>query len=302
MPQWSTAHLMFCEGPHDAAFVNHLLKRELGFKQQQLKLSELPNPIADVLKRSFQHRAAEDLRLDLAKKFFLPEYVLARDTTLILVFSYGGSNRKASMQPFLEAVFTLLAVTSFSGSGQAAERPAYAYAVFADADARGESSTRRVISDEFAKVGEADWLSSTAWITVKATKAASQLTSFGPAAAYVWRKSKEDGGTLEDLVLECLDGDANLQKTLEHLDSRFNWSPPAGSTAERVCSHSAARLKAAFCVEGQRQKPGGSLAVILGQSDLLDTDELKRSAAVQDCLAFLNEWLTPVQAIPAGGL
>lgn len=301
MPQWSTAQLVFCEGPHDAAFVNHLLKRELSFKQQQLKLSELPNPLADVLKRSFQHRASEDLRLDLAKKFFLPEYVLARDSTLVLVFSYGGSNRKASMQPFLEAVFTLLAVTSFSSLGQAAERPAYAYAIFADADARGELDTRKMISDEFAKVGEADWLS-TAWVTVKTTKGASQATSFGPAAAYVWRKSKEDGGTLEDLVLECLDGDANLQKTLGYLDARFNWSPPAGAAAEQVCSRSAERLKAAFCVEGQREKPGGSLAVILGQSDLLGAEELKRSAAVQDCLAFLNEWLTPAQAVPTGGV
>lgn len=301
MPQWTTAHLMFCEGPHDAAFVNHVLKRELSFKQQPLKLSELPNPLADVLKRSFQNRASEDLRLDLAKKFFLPEYVVARDTTLVLVFSYGGSNRKASMQPFLDAVFTLLAVTSFSSLGQAAERPPYAYAIFADADARGESSTREEISNEFAKVGDTDWLS-TAWVPVKTTKGASQATRFGPAAAYVWRKSKEDGGTLEDLVLECLDGDANLHMTLGHLDSRFNWSPPVGAAAEQVCSHSAARLKAAFCVEGQRQKPGGSLAVILGQSDLLGTDQLKRSAAVQDCLAFLNEWLNPAPAVPAGGV
>lgn len=291
MRHWSKAHLMFCEGPHDAAFLSHLLKRELGFEQQKLKLSELPYPLANILKTTFQNRASEDLRLDLAKRFYLPEYVLARESTLVLVFSYGGSNRKDSMQPFLDAVFTLLAATSFSSIEQAAERPAYAYTIFADADARGESKTRQLISDEFSKVGEANWLSNE-WMQIKATKAAFQTTGFGPAATYIWRKSQEDSGTLEDLLLECLDGDTNLQKTLGYLDSRFDWSPPAGAKPEQACGHAAARLKAAFCVEGQRKKPGGSLAVILGQSELLGSAELKRSAIVQDSIAFLAEWLS----------
>ncbi|QOF77155.1 hypothetical protein [Variovorax sp. 38R] len=298
MPQWSNAHLMFCEGPHDAAFLNRVLKKQLGFQKLALKLSELPYPLANVLQASFKDRAAEDLRLDLARKFFLPDYVLALDSVLVLVFSYGGSNRKVSMLPFLENLFALLAVTNFSSLQQTAERPVYAYTVFADADARGESSTRDLISTEFATVGDSAWLTN-AWMHIKTTKAASQSTDFGPAAAYVWRKSTEDGGTLEDLILECLDGDAELHKTLEYLDSRFDWSPPAGSTASQICASSAKRLKAAFCVEGQKQKPGGSLGVILDQSELLGTDKLKKSSAVQDCLAFLAEWVMPTPVEPA---
>lgn len=299
MPQWSTAHLMFCEGPQDAAVLNHLLKRELGFKQQILKISEMPYPLANVFKKSFQSRASEDLRLDLAKKFFLPDYVLARDTTLVLVLNYGGSNRKVNMQPFLEAVFTLLAETSFSSLEQTAERPKYRYTIFADADSKGESTTRSEIGADFVNVGDTTWLSEV-WLPIKRTKAASQLTEFGATAAYVWCKSTEDGGTIEDLVLECLDGNADLYKTFEYLDSRFNWSPPAGAAAEQVCALAADRLKAAFCIEGQRQKPGGSLSVILGQSDLLTADKLKRSGAVQDCLSFLTEWLAPVPVAPPG--
>ncbi len=290
--QWSTAHLMFCEGPHDAAFVRLLLRQELGFEQQRLKLSELPYPLANVLKTSFQNRATEDLRLDLARRFFLPEFVLARASTLVLLFSYGGSNRKDSMQPFLDAVFTLLAVTGFSSIEQTAARPAYAYTIFADADTRGEVGTRQLISNEFSKVGDVDWLSA-AWVQVNATNAASQATRFGHTATYVWRKRSADDGTLEDLVLECRDGDCNLQRTLDYLDSRFDWSPPAGATPKQISSQAAARLKAAFCVEGQREKPGGSLAVILGQSNLIGPNELKRSTGVQDCITFLNEWLTP---------
>ncbi|MGI4779090.1 MAG: hypothetical protein ACRYGA_13400 [Janthinobacterium lividum] len=270
--------------------LNRLLRKNLGFVQQKLKLSELPYPLSNVMQTSFKSRASEDLRLDLAKKFFLPEYVLAKGSVLVLVFSYGGSNRQASMLPFLENVFTLLAAPNFSSLEQAAERPAYTYTVFADADGRGEASTRDLIGNEFATVGDSAWLTNS-WVRHKATKGASQTTGFGPTAAYVWRKSAEDSGTLEDLILECLDGDPELQKTLGYLDSRFSWLPPAEATAEQVCAISAKRLKAAFCVEGQKQKPGGSLAVILDQSDLLGADRLQKSNAVQDCLAFLKEWL-----------
>lgn len=296
MPQWTTAHLIFCEGPHDAALLSYLLKKELSFKQKNLKISELPYPLGHVLKKGFLTRAAEDFRLDLAKKFFLPDYVLELETTLVLVFCYGGSNRKKSMEPFLDAVFTLLSTTGFSNLEKTPDRPEYTYTIFADADARGETSARNLISSDFANIEGTAWLSAT-WQPIEGSKGASQATQFGPTAAYVWRKSTEDKGTLEDLVLECLDGNDNLRKTLEYLDSRFDWSPPAGATAEQVCKHAANRLKAAFCVEGQRDKPGGSLAVILGQSELISTGNLESSAAVQDCLNFLTRWLelTPAE-------
>lgn len=78
MASWTNIHLMFCEGPHDAAFLNRLLKKQVGYEKVELKLSELPYPISNVLQQSFKTRAADDLRLDLAKKFFLPDFLLAR--------------------------------------------------------------------------------------------------------------------------------------------------------------------------------------------------------------------------------
>ena len=119
-----------------------------------------------------------------------------------------------------------------------------------------------------------------------------QETAFGPTAAYIWKKWAEDNGTLEDIVLECLAGDAGLQKTLQFLDARFNWTPPAGATPQQVCASAAKRLKAVFCVEGQREKPGMSLGVVLDQASLLKPTAIAKSTAVQDCLTFLRAWLT----------
>ena len=290
MSQWSSVHLMFCEGPHDAAFLNRLLKTQLGFTKVDLKLSELPYPISNVLQQSFKTRAAEDLRLDLAKKFFLPDYLVARDAMLVMVFNYGGSNRQASMSPFLENVFLLLSEAAFSGAGQSANPPRFSYTIFADADVLGLVGARNQVKADLATIGGTAWLNCT-WTDLEGTGAVTQVSAFGPTAAYIWKKWTEDNGTLEDIVLECLSGDAGLQQTLEFLDARFSWNPRADATREEMCATAAKRLKAAFCVEGQRKKPGGSLGVVLDQANLLKSEVMEKSAAVQDCLAFLRVWL-----------
>lgn len=293
MAQWSNVHLMFCEGPHDAAFLNRLLKTELDFTKVSLKLSELPYPISNVIQQSFRTRASEDLRLDLAKKFFLPDYILKRDRVLVMVFNYGGSNRKGNMSPFLENVFALLGAPAFAGTEKPESSAEFAYTIFADADAIGLVAARAKISADLAIIGGEAWLNGP-WADFEGTKAVTQESAFGLTAAYIWKKWAEDNGTLEDSVLECLADDAGLQQTMQFLDARFSWNLPAGATAEQVCASGARRLKAAFCVEGQHEKPGMSLGVVLDQTALLRPELIAGSAAVQDCLTFLRAWLASV--------
>lgn len=290
MSNWSDVHLMFCEGPHDAAFLNRLLKKKLDFAKAELKLSELPPPISNVLQQSVKTRAAEDLRLDLAKKFFLPDYLVERDKILVMIFNYGGSNRQISISQFLEKVFLLLNTPAFAAGGQPYGLPKFTFAVFADADSVGLEAVRGQISEDLKTIGGAAWLSGD-WRIFKDTKAATQDTEFGSVAAYIWKKSDEDNGTLEDVVLECLCNDQGLQQTMNFLDKRFNWVAPADATPEAICAVSAKRLKAAFCVEGQRKKPGGSLAVVLDQTELLNKDCMDNSPAVKDCVKFLKSWI-----------
>lgn len=299
MTQWNNIHLMFCEGPHDAAFLNRLLKKKLGFTKVDLKLSGLPYPIGNVLRQSFKMRAADDLRLDLAKKFFLPDFLVERDSALVMIFNYGGSNRQASMPPFLENTFALLSAPAFASKDKPAECPNYAYAIFADADTLGLACARGQISADLATIGGSTWLSND-WTEVKDTRAVMQNTTFGPTAAYIWKKWTEDNGTLEDVILECISSNEGLQQTLQFLDARFKWNPPTGATHEQVCASAARRLKAAFCVEGQCEKPGGSLGVVLDQTDLLRPEAMEGSAAVQDCLTFLRAWLTSgLKSVPS---
>lgn len=287
MAAWSDVHMMFCEGPHDAAFLNRVLKKLLGFKREKLKSSDLPYPIGNVLQQSFKTRAAEDLRLDMAKKFFLPDYVLGHDARLVLIFNYGGSNRASNMPPFLQDAFALLEATAFSGGQQVP----LSYIIFADADVVGVQGAWRGVVDDLKQIGDQVWLGQD-WIPIAGvSNAAWQETTQGRVATYVWCQAEADRGTLEDIVLECMSGQEGFADTLNFVDQRFDWTPPPEASDEKICALSAKRMKAAFCVEGQGSKPGGSLGVVLDQAELLTDERLKASVSVNNCVAFLRKWM-----------
>ncbi|HHQ4701870.1 TPA: hypothetical protein ACSP3G_000240 [Aeromonas hydrophila] len=290
MTQWNTVHLIFCEGPHDAAFLNLILKTKLTLTTLKLQISQLPYPISNIFKKAFEARSAEDFRLDLARKFFLPDYLLTKENILVLIFNYGGSNRKNSMEPFLDGFFALKSTTAFSSGNNNPHVPEYKYAIFADADAGGRVKACQDISNDFINVGDTPWLN-TNWSPCSVSRAQTQDTDMGPVASYIWSRIGQDTGTLEDIVLSCVSDTDGLNRTFDFIDNRFEWQPQPQATPSQVCSITAKRLKAAFCIEGQRKKPGGSLGVVLDQANLIDEAALDTSQEANDCTLFLRSWL-----------
>ena len=56
-----------------------------------------------------QRHAAQDLSLDMAHKFFLPDCVFQKNYFLILVFNAGGSSQVDKVKVLLKKFLTLLA-------------------------------------------------------------------------------------------------------------------------------------------------------------------------------------------------
>lgn len=83
------ALLVFCEGSHDVAFVQQVLKLCLGFQKVKWKFREYPSPFNSLFKKSVQDHAAGDLTLDMAHKFFLPDSVLQKSEHLVLLALLG---------------------------------------------------------------------------------------------------------------------------------------------------------------------------------------------------------------------
>ncbi|MGG5290451.1 hypothetical protein [Pseudomonas shirazensis] len=273
------ALLIFCEGPHDAAFTRLTLEKAFNYERQTLRFSEFPYPFSSIFKKSAQDHVADDLRLDMAKKFFLPDHVLRKDEKLVLIFNYGGSNRKSSVTPFLEKLFVLNNVGQAFSTGSKASRISYLF--MADADSIGSQRTLAKISKDFAVISDSPWISET-WNNVVNTCGYDQGAEEN-IYAYIWRHSTQDKGTLESVIEECLD----LTPFLAVVDDRFQWSTEHDDS-ERASAEQAKRVKAAVSLMGQRAKPGSSMSVIVDQGGLLGTERLHSSQSVRALIDFLT--------------
>ncbi len=68
--------LVFCEGPHDVAFCRLVFKFCFEINKISWKFSEYPSPFNQLFKASMEKHAAQDMSLDMAHKFFLPDRTL----------------------------------------------------------------------------------------------------------------------------------------------------------------------------------------------------------------------------------
>ena len=103
--------IVFCEGPDDLSFVKNILKNcfeatdAIGKTGKGLLFSEYPSPFNSLFRVSVDKHAAQDLSLDMAHKFFLPDKTLVKDDNMILLFNTGGKNNvdkiKILLQEFL---------------------------------------------------------------------------------------------------------------------------------------------------------------------------------------------------------
>jgi len=292
MPTFLSAHLFFCEGPHDAAFISLLLKRKFNFSRINLTISELPYPFKNIIQQSMSRRSAEDLRLDLAKKFFLPDFTLSNGEKIIMIFNYGGINRRAeSISQFLVNAFDLIKeFDAFGSTSDESEQIPIQYSIFSDADSKGSEVIISEIQNEFETIGDHKWISDS-WTGIEGSRGLKQDTEYGTTSTYVWRNWESDDGTLESVIMECLHESEGLRETLQFIDRKFNWTKPNANAAER-CTADAKRLKAGLCIEGQHKRPGGSLSVALDQADLISLADLEKSPTVRDCEKFLRDLLS----------
>ncbi|WP_281688253.1 hypothetical protein [Pseudomonas citronellolis] len=275
----SQALLIFCEGPHDAAFTRLTLEKAFSYRRQTLCFSEFPYPFSALFRKSVQDHVADDLRLDMARKFFLPDHVLRKDNKLVLIFNYGGSKRKVSITPFLEKLLILhRSGQAFSGTSKATD---IKYLFMADADSIGSQRTLNKIASEFAIISEYPWITEP-WTRFNDTDGYSQGTDKN-IYAYIWKHSNHDRGTLENLIEECVD----LAPFLAVVDEHFQWNVDSAE-AERASAEQAKRTKAAVSLMGQRVKPGSSMSVIVDQGGFLDTDNLESSQSVRALIRFLT--------------
>lgn len=285
---------VFCEGAHDIAFISRVLKYCMGFKRDQtLRINEFPAPFDSLFDESVKSHAVDDLKLDMARKFFLPDQVMRKGTDWILLFNSGGDTQQAKIQSFLADLLPLAeSAQAFAKPGSTVAQ-SIDYLFIFDVDTKGVLHRVNKMHNDFAQIElkqfEEDEPTPPEFMPfISGDFVASQSPygyTFENKALYVWGETTEKG-TLEDWLIPMFKSKqpANLSTAYAALDEMFEWGDK-NSVAKQSKRH-----KTAITLLGQGKKPGSSMAVIVEQAELLTKADYKQSPHVQDLVQFIHQW------------
>lgn len=280
--------LIFCEGAHDVAFVQQVLKLCLGFKKVKWKFSEYPTPFNSLFKTSVQNHAAQDLSLDMANKFFLPDYVFQQEEHLILVFNTGGSSQTEKVKFLLKEFLPLLANSTTFSYDSADVVTQAKYLFLYDADCIGTTASFNKIKQDFSSIDDEP-----SWNFNDLTSL--KENPFGAIsndkAAYIWGGNIKNG-TLEDILLPMLENDKKdlVEKSSNFVDGTFTWKMKDPKPEHQI-AEIAKRKKAIITCAGQREKSGCSMNVIIGQAELITDKTFVNNSNVKAFSEFVKKFI-----------
>jgi hypothetical protein len=281
------ALLLFCEGPHDAAFVRMVFKKILGFRIERLKFSEMPSPFNALFATAVQNHAAQDMSLDMMHKFFLPDTVLRNNDHIAFVFNCGGKTQYEKIRALLSDYLPLFEQAAIFPKGAEEIVKDVRYLFLYDTDADGLDRIVDNISREFQRINEKDFVVGE-WIG--ATSKFGRISN--DKAVFVWGQTP-DGGTLEDILMPMFDFTEEnkplIARSKETMKEMFTWDMDHAEIRRAVAEIEKFK-KAVLTTVGQRKKPGGSLSVVLEQADLISDDALRACPNTTGFVKFIKEF------------
>lgn len=280
------ALLVFCEGPHDVAYVRIVLSKLMGFAKIVIPFSELPSPFNSLFKMTVTNHAVDDLSLDMAHKFFLPDSVLKKDEHFILLFNSGGKTQYEKIRTLLSDYLPIFPNAQTFAQGAQEVVGSVRYLFLYDADAEGLDGVLNNVKTEFSKVNGIDFLTD-GWVEIS-----SQFGKrAGDKAVFVWGESPEKG-TLEDILIPMFTEQNSdlIDKASSAMDNMFSWDT-SNEDLNKSVPETERRHKAILTVVGQKKKPGSSMNVILEQSGLLDATALTNNVTTQELVEFIKSFI-----------
>ena len=287
------AFIVFCEGKHDVAFCRLVFKHF--FKAVMNKsefFSKYPSPFNSLFKANMEKYIARDMSLDMAHKFFLPDWTYVKNDWIILLFDKGGKVNDEKLHQFLYDFLTLFENAAYFPQDAESIITNVKYLFLYDADHKKPDEIFVQLKDNYSKIENAGKNDSIQWITepfipVKGNPFAARSNN---KAVYIWADPVKQTGTLEEYLLPLFAVDQKewTEKAVHFIDSTFLWEINRGEEEKSRIAETARRKKAIITALGQRSKPGSSMNVILDQAGLISCDTLWNNSSVRNFVEFLS--------------
>jgi len=289
--------LALCEGPHDVAFLNKILKTA-GFKSNEgLKLGDFPSPMNDMLGREAIKSEVIDLNIQEIRQTLLPTNSLKRDETYLLLYSLGGDGKKASRKSLLEKVKSYIPAEGEIKQGRITEDTTIKIVYFFDADNNGIDRRLLEVKNEIAEIltslNKDSFSENGSYVECEGLK----------TGCYIFTGDDDNLGKLENILLplmtegnEEIFSNANNFIDKNHDEDRlFPFKIKIGSLGlfeERSDKagdkYKFDKSKSLIGAVGQLQQSGGGNTVCIGFTDYLTLEKISNNHKCKEIIDFIN--------------
>jgi hypothetical protein len=281
------ALLVFCEGPHDVAFCRLIFKYFFDIKTVNWKFSEYPSPLNQIFQTSMQNHAAQDMSLDMAHKFFLPDRTLCdkSETLMVMLFNTGGKQKTENPRQFLADFLVLLekAETFSDGADRFLAETKYLFVY--DADHENTQDVFRFCRNTFSHIEDTHFINED-FVPVTDNAFAASMDS---KAVYIWGDATSNRGTLEDILLPLFEAQTNelLNNAGKFVDNCFTWDLDNHEEIRKYAACSK-RKKAIISSAGQGKRPGRPMSAIVDDNVLGSKQGFMADMSVKKFADFLS--------------
>ena len=279
--------LVFCEGPHDLAFVRIVLQKINSYSLKKLKFSEMPAPFDSLFKTSVESHAAQDMSLDMSHKFFLPDTVLCKNNEVVFLYNCGGKANDEKIKNLLSDYLILLKeYKNFSTTSHDVATDVN-YLFLYDADADGLDKIIKNLNMKFDRINDEPFLQHEYWTGNDGEHGKTCQNK----AVFVWGRSSAEG-TLEDILLPiCHTSNVNAVEKIEALlKDLFTWDTE-NRVLERKIAENSKFKKAVLTTFGQRENPGASMNVFVERGGVIDQNSLQRCGITTAFAKFITDFM-----------
>lgn len=288
---------ILCEGPHDVAFINKILKTE-GYKSfENKKINELPFPINDLIVNEAKKSNVEDLNIQELRQSLLPTNSLQKDNKYVFLYILGGDSRKDRRKGLIQKLKSYIPEQGEITAGRINDDIILNVIYFFDADQIGIKKRLTAIEKEMKEV-----LISLPDNSLDQNGKCINCEGL-TIGCFIFTGNNNDTGKLENILLPLMK--VENEKIFEGAESFLNnfydeerlypmkIEIKEGGITETRSNKEGDKLKfdkekSLIATVGQLQKSGMANTVCIGQTDYLTLMKIKADQKCQEIIEFIN--------------
>ena len=271
---------IFCEGPHDVAFLTKILKSGAFKSNDKFKIGEFPLPYSLLLETEAKKSNVIDLNLQELRNTIMPSATLQKDDNFLFFYAMGGDSRKDKRQKLLSDLNSFIP-KSKSEFSTLPENTILSVLYFFDADNKGVGNRLIEVGKEMNEIiSEIDEKS-----FIKNAHKVSLFEDKLNVGVYIFYKQGEDTGKLEDILVPLMkiDNDKIFEDAERFIDENHDEA--------RCKANNFDKKKSLVSAVGQLQKSGSSNVVCIGQTDYLSSAKIQADAQCVEIIELFNQFI-----------